>query len=234
MPPAELLGARLRALGLSPDLSLVTHTNRTVMLSLTGRGRLRIHRGYSRAPDRVLRAIVRYLNTRLPRDRRRRAEREFLAFPVQLYAPSRGGPVRVERRRPGDDALLERLGAIHARLNRRWFGGLLASVPIRLSGRMRTRLGELCLDARTDEPIHIAIGRRHIANHGWAEVEHTVLHEMVHQWQAENRLPVDHGANFRQKAREVGITPCARRRVTRPGATDRPSVDPRTEARGGP
>jgi hypothetical protein len=32
-----------------------------------------------------------------------------------------------------------------------------------------------------------------------------LLHEMVHQWQAENGLPVDHGAVFRRKAQEVGV-----------------------------
>jgi hypothetical protein len=37
------------------------------------------------------------------------------------------------------------------------------------------------------------------------------LHEMVHQWQAETGLPVDHGASFRRKAREVGVLPGAKR-----------------------
>jgi hypothetical protein len=40
-------------------------------------------------------------------------------------------------------------------------------------------------------------------------VEETLLHEMVHQWQAETGQPVDHGRAFRRKAREVGITPRA-------------------------
>jgi hypothetical protein len=44
-------------------------------------------------------------------------------------------------------------------------------------------------------------------------VEHTMLHEMVHQWQAESGLPVDHGAAFRQKAAELGIQPHASRRL---------------------
>jgi hypothetical protein len=29
----------------------------------------------------------------------------------------------------------------------------------------------------------------------------------VHQWQAETGRPVDHGTEFRRKARQVGITP---------------------------
>jgi hypothetical protein len=44
-------------------------------------------------------------------------------------------------------------------------------------------------------------------------VEHTLLHEMVHQWQAETGNPVDHGPTFRHKARQVGVLPGAKRRV---------------------
>jgi hypothetical protein len=36
---------------------------------------------------------------------------------------------------------------------------------------------------------------------------------MVHQWQDETRLPLSHGADFRRKAREVGITARATRAV---------------------
>jgi hypothetical protein len=69
-------------LGLSDVEQVLTHTNRTVMVSLTRRV-LRLHRGYASAPDRVLRAIVRFLNPRVPRAGRRVAEREFLGFPVE-------------------------------------------------------------------------------------------------------------------------------------------------------
>ena len=44
---------------------------------------------------------------------------------------------------------------------------------------------------------------------------HTLLHEMVHQWQAEQGHPIDHGRLFREKAIEVGIEPAARRRLPR-------------------
>jgi len=80
---------------------------------------------------------------------------------------------------------------------------------------MKTRLGEVCLDARNRAIINIAISRRHIRRDGWTEVEHTVLHEMVHQWQAETGRPVDHGPAFRRKAREVRIEPSARRDLAR-------------------
>jgi hypothetical protein len=58
------------------------------------------------------------------------------------------------------------------------------------------------------------MSRTHISRHGWREAMHTLLHEMVHQWQHETGQPVDHGTAFRQKARDVGIAPAARRNVT--------------------
>ncbi|HET6578242.1 MAG TPA: SprT-like domain-containing protein [Gemmatimonadales bacterium] len=211
----ELLAHRFKVLGLRDVDRILTHTNRTVMVSLTARRVLRLHEGYASAPDRVLRAIVRFLNPRLPRAVRRAAEREFLGFPVEAYAPPPVRPARREQPRPGDVLLLQRLVTLHQRLNERHFGGALGALPIRLSGRMRTRLGELAMDLRTGRPTEIAISRRHILRHPWTEVEHTLLHEMVHQWQAESGLAVDHRAGFRRKAAEVGIEPGARRRVAR-------------------
>jgi hypothetical protein len=205
-----LLEQRLTMLG-SRHISFITHTNRSVMLSLSPQGVLRLHLGYAHAPDRVLRAIVRFLNPRVPRVLRQLAEREFLAFPVHEYAPPRPRAERRERPRPGDVALLHRLEALHRQLNEQQFGGTLGQIPIRLSSRMRSRLGELAVDLKTGRPVEIALSRRHIARHPWIEVEQTVLHEMVHQWQAESGFPVDHGRTFRRMAREVGVLPAARR-----------------------
>jgi hypothetical protein len=212
--PEDVLARRLGALGLRPVAEVQTHRNRTVMVSLNERRLLRLHQGYVFAPDRVLAAIVRFLDSRAARSERRRAEQIFLAFPVELYAP-RARERPPERPRPGDLALLHRLRELHRRLNREHFAGALGEIPIRLSGRMRTRLGEVSVDLRTGQPIEIALSRRHLAEHPWTEVEHTMLHEMVHQWQAESRLPIDHGPTFREKARAVGVLPAARRPVSR-------------------
>jgi len=57
------------------------------------------------------------------------------------------------------------------------------------------------------------LSRRHIRRDGWDEALHTLLHEMVHQWQDEQGFVVDHGSIFRAKARAVGITPLACRAV---------------------
>jgi hypothetical protein len=209
----KLLEGRLSLLGLRDTTAIICHHNRTVMLSLTRRGVLRIHQGYAFAPDRVLRAIVRFLNPRVPRVLRRAAEREFLAFPVEAHAPSRPRPCLRERARPGDVTHLHRLETLHRALNQTHFAGKLGQISIRLSSRMRTRLGELSAELRSGRPLEISISRRHLARHPWPEVEHTMLHEMVHQWQAETGLRIDHGRTFRQKAREVGVLPAAKRAI---------------------
>jgi SprT-like family protein len=208
----DCLPSRLQALGLRNIEKILTHTNQTVMLSMSRRT-LRLHRGYAFAPDDVLKAVIRFLNPRVPRILRRVAEREFLAFPVHEYAPPAARSRKAERARPGDLVLLHRLEIRHRELNAQHFGGALGEIPIRLSGRMRNRLGDLAVDLKTGGPNEITISRRHIARHPWSEVEHTLLHEMVHQWQAEMRLSVDHGPMFRRKAREVGVLPAAKRAI---------------------
>jgi hypothetical protein len=55
-----------------------------------------------------------------------------------------------------------------------------------------------------DRP-EIALALRHLRRDGWARVTDTLLHEMVHQWQAETGRPLGHGRDFREKCREVGI-----------------------------
>jgi hypothetical protein len=70
---------------------------------------------------------------------------------------------------------------------------------------MRTRLGDLRMDPKTGAALSIGLSRRHLRRDGWERVCDTLLHEMVHQWQAETGRPVDHGAEFRRKAKEVGI-----------------------------
>jgi len=219
----EDLPTRLYLLGLHGVSRVVTHTNRSVMVSIGKRRVLRIHAAYAYASDSVLRAIIRFLDARLPRAVRRAAERELLAFPVEEYASSGPSRIRQERPRPGDLLLLHRLSQAFDRFNREHFAGQLSTVSVRLSGRMRSRLGELSVDLRTGQPIEIAISRRHIARHPWSEVEQTLLHEMVHQWQAETGLPVDHGPLFREKARQVGVVAGAKRTPEGSGGVGRKS-----------
>ncbi len=177
------------------------------MVSLTGRKVLRVHRGYAYAPDDVLSAIVRFVDPDSRRSVQLSAEKALLAYPVEEFVSvarrTRGGRRPAPRRE--DLPFLRELKRRHQELNVRHFGGGLAGIAFRISWKMRTRLGELLLDRRTEQPQEISISRRHLLRDGWDEVEGTLLHEMIHQWQAESGHSVDHGKLFRDKAREVGV-----------------------------
>ncbi|HEY2164427.1 MAG TPA: SprT-like domain-containing protein [Gemmatimonadaceae bacterium] len=132
---------------------------------------------------------------------------------------------RRERTRPEDAPLARKLEEWHARLNAEYFGGTLAAVPVRVSRRMKSRLVHYTAGGRVDGWTggqgqrkadvagEIAISWRHVRRHRWEEVVHTLIHEMVHQWQDETGLPIDHGPRFRAKARDVGIDAAAKRAV---------------------
>lgn len=199
--------SRLQELGLRGIDSLVLMRTRTVMVSLIGQT-LRVHEGYADAPESVLRAIVTFATAR-HRATRAAARDEILKHDVERAPANR----RTEAPRPGDVALIASLMQAHREMNVRSFDGSLNEIPIRLSGRMATRLGHFDPGSRLTPP-EIVMSRRHVVKHGWKEAMHTLLHEMVHQWQHETGQPVDHLTGFRKKCREVGITPAARRDVT--------------------
>ena len=205
---ADELLARLRELGLRRIARCSLTRNRNVMVSFRGAD-LRVHEGYLEAPPEVHVAIVRFIEGRT-RTERRVARRRIIEFGVST--PER--PARRERMRPEDEPLAARLAEHHARYNAEHFGGALSSVPVRVSRRMRSRLGHYTA-AKDGEVAEIAISWRHLRRHGWSEALHTLLHEMVHQWQDESGLPLDHGPRFRAKAREVGIEASAKRAVIR-------------------
>jgi hypothetical protein len=203
--PAEQFLARLRAVGLARIEHCRLTRNRHVMVSFSG-GRLRVHEGYLNAPIDVLRAIVAFVQGRT-RAERLAAQRVIIAHPVSA-APS----IRRPRTRPEDRSHLAELTRWHQRYNAEHFHGGLETVMLRVSRRMRSRLGHYTCAAH-GEPAEIALSWRHIRRDGWEEARHTLLHEMVHQWQDEQGLVVDHGSSFRAKARAVGITPLACRAV---------------------
>jgi hypothetical protein len=206
-----LLTNRLRELGLHGVAGIQVHCNRTVLVTVTARRMLRVHRGYAYAPDRVLEAIVNFVSPKSTKHGRTHAQRTITGFPVERYVSPRHAR---RRREPGDQRYIGRLKEMHHALNERYFEAGLASIPIRVSNRMRTRLGELSVSTTTGAPLEIAISRTHIVRDGWEEVRHTLLHEMVHQWQVESGLELSHGSTFRAKARAVGIEPRARRDVS--------------------
>lgn len=130
---------------------------------------------------------------------------------------------RAQRTHRDDRALAETLTTAHAEYNERLFGGRLRPVQIRISRRMKNRLGHYMAAGR-GIAAEIAVSRRHIERDPWDDVLHTFVHEMVHQWQDENGHALDHGQSFRRKAREVGISA----RATRPAT---PNAQPRLAAR---
>ncbi len=204
-PPRDLV-AELRAFGVPASIPIVLHENRRVVLSFRARSGLRVHAGYAHAPTEVVAAIAKWARPWVRRKDRREAARVFLTFSVHPEGPPRRVR-RPDRSEPGDEERIAELQVLHAVLNTRWFGGGLAPIPIELSGRMRRKLGHY--EPKSAGTPVIAISRRHLKRDGWSSVSATLLHEMVHQWQDESGFPVDHGIEFRRKAREVAIEPRA-------------------------
>jgi hypothetical protein len=225
---ADELLACLRQLGLTRIKRCRLTRNRNVMVSF-GAGELRVHEGYLTASESVLRAIVTFVEGRT-RAERRAAQRIIVAHPIRTPRP----PARRDRTHEEDLEIAEKLSDWHGRYNSRHFHGRLKRVPIRISRRMKSRLGHYTAGTPGGEPAEIAISRAHLKKHGWEETLHTLLHEMVHQWQDECGHTIDHGATFRAKCRELGIAPYARRVLaTRPGRSEGSQTLGRRAARDG-
>ena len=210
-PPtnAEELRTRLQRLGLGSQYRVRLTSNRTVVVSYSG-GDLRIHNSFLEASEEVWKAIITFVHGRT-RVARNAARRAILEFPVAKPETPRRKRAP-EKPHPADMPLIRQLTRWHRAYNEERFGGQLREIPIRISRRMRSRLGHYSPATEGCEP-EIVISRRHIRRDGWDEAVHTLLHEMVHQWQDEQGLVVDHGASFRAKARAVRITPLACRAV---------------------
>jgi hypothetical protein len=205
---ADELLARLGALGLRRISACRLTRNRNVMVSYRGT-ELRLHQGYLDAPEEIHRALVTFVEGRTRADRAR-ARRTLLAYPIAVDPSARR---RRQGTHPDDARLAERLTEWHRIYNEQHFGGELRPIAVRVSRRMKGRLGHYTSTTPVGDAPEIAISRRHLRRHGWDEALQTLLHEMVHQWQDEQGLAIDHGRAFRQKARAVGISPHARRTV---------------------
>jgi hypothetical protein len=204
---AAALLATLRARGLRSIRSLTLTRNARVMVSFRG-DEMRVHRGYRDAPPEVLDAMVRLVEGRTKAIRREAGRFIVANSPAGISEE----PRRRERTHPDDEAWSARLVDEHRRLNAERFGSALKPIAVRVSRRMKSRLGHYS-PAIGEASAEIAISRRHIRRHGWDDAIETLVHEMVHQWQAETGAPLDHGPGFRKKATEVGIRPRAKREV---------------------
>jgi hypothetical protein len=199
---------RLAAAGLGEEWRVTITDNRQTMVSFRDHA-VRVHRVYLDAPDYVVEAIARFVLGRR-RDVRRAASRIIVAYGPAQEASSVVPIRRAEQTHPRDEPWANRLTALHRQLNFDAFDNGLREIPIRVSRRMRRKLGHYTVAAEGCPP-EIAISRWHIRHHPWPEVVHTLLHEMVHQWQDEQGLPIAHDKAFRQKARAVGADPRATR-----------------------
>lgn len=197
---------RLRPFGLAGITAIRLTRNRSTLVSYRGTT-LRVHAGFVDAPEAVLRALALFVSARGAT--RAAARRVIVGYPVTRDAGPR--PLRATATHADDRAVAERLQREHAHLNVRFFGGALRDIPVKVSRRMKTRLGHYAPARAHAGAAEIVVSRRHLRRHGWAEAVGTLLHEMVHQWQEESGTPIDHGPIFRRKAREVGVTPRARR-----------------------
>ena len=202
---ADELLAALRARGLKRIERCTLTKNSRVMVSFRGK-EIRVHEGYLGASPAVLDAIVTLVEGRT-RKLRRDAGKFIVANSAAIGDTA---PRRRERMHPDDAAWTARLVDAHMKLNAEHFANTLAPIAVRVSRRMKSRLGHYS-PAEGELPAEIAISRRHIRRHGWDDAFATLLHEMVHQWQAETGRALDHGSDFRSKASEVGIRPRAKR-----------------------
>ncbi|MDQ2890838.1 MAG: SprT-like domain-containing protein [Gemmatimonadota bacterium] len=130
---------------------------------------------------------------------------------------------RTSRERADEAALIGRLQLAHAQYNATLFDRELATIKLRISRRMKNRLGHYMV-AGGKLPAEIAISLRHVERDPWSDVLHTLVHEMVHQWQDENGHALDHGPTFRVKARDVGISARATRPAKGVAIADRPKL----------
>lgn len=223
---AEELRGRLVRLGLDPRFTVKLTRNRVTVVSYRG-DVYRIHQAFLDASTEVLKALVTFVMGRTRRERIE-ARKVILAYPITrepVVSRRRGA----EQTHPDDEPYVARLHEAHARLNAEHFDNTLRVVQVRVSRRMIKRLGHYVVATAEGLSPEIAISRRHLRRDTWGEVLHTLLHEMVHQWQDEHGMRVDHGASFRRKAREVGIAPSA---VWRRGGTSY-TPRPRSSARAG-
>ena len=107
------------------------------------------------------------------------------------------------------------LQLLFARLNASNFGAELPAYRIRYNSRLTSVAGRIIYRPAVIE-LSVPLLSAHVHH-----VEKTLLHEMVHAWLHARGLPSGHGAHFKRKMRDVGLTsiyhdmPVPRRRSRR-------------------
>lgn len=104
--------------------------------------------------------------------------------------------------------VMGRLYAEYHTLNDRHFAALLPPVHIIVRRIPAEHDLMLCWTDPNGHPRGIIVDDRYATKmtNPWAAIRETLLHEMIHVWQAVRGEPVNHGPSFRRMARRVGIS----------------------------
>lgn len=222
----------LRERGASRLRAVRFRRNRSTIWSLTRAGtQLNLHRAFAAAPATLLAGFVTIVNEEgVVTERAREASRRASEWPplardlariraeaTRTGASARGFGVGPCCGTPGQRRYLRRL---YRYLNRTRFAGRLpATVPIRLSNRMRSRLGQMVpgeIDGRR-RVLEIALNvDLMISGNGRARLD-TLVHEMAHAADWLFDAEVGHGPTWKWWADYAGCesTACTTGRIRR-------------------
>jgi len=222
----------LRDCGARGLSSVRLRANRSTIWSLTKRGRqLNLHRAFAAAPAPLLRRFALIVREGgLASDASRAASEEVYAWPPlhRDLARIRARAARESERASGfgvgpccaTEAQRRYLRRLYRYLNRSRFGGRLpGSIPIRLSNRMQSRLGQMVpgeVDGRR-RVLEIALNvDLMLAGNGSMRLD-TLVHEMAHaaDWLFDGHA--GHGPTWKRWARRAGCeaTACTEGRIRR-------------------
>lgn len=209
------LRTALRERGVDGVGRVVFKDNRTRLLSVSrDRRTLYLHRCFAGAPPAVVDAIATLVSARRGSTGTRRAAGVLRTWaaehaPVPNTTPSPG-------RCDGTPAQRARLRDRYAELNRTHFGGRLPAVPLRVSRRMRRRLGHVRCHRTEDGRrvvVELAMNASLFDEGNEAAFRETLLHEMAHveAWLVHGHR--GHGAIWKRIALRVGCEPRACTRI---------------------
>ena len=243
--------AELERRGLERIEQVRFRKNRRSILSVRqhgGRIRLNLHAAFQDAPPELLDAVVACVSPRTSNAVRAAARARIRRWPHLVHS-LREARVRHERRGIGtarrracvaSEGQREYLRDLFVRLNEERFGGVLPpEISLRLSGRMRRRLGHCALGGGKDGSPRmvreIALAHDLMLAENDAQRVETMLHEMAHAaaWIVEG--DGGHGRAWKRWARRAGCAPraCTRtpvRRCARPVRRVPPPVEGATRA----
>lgn len=231
LTPGQLL-VELRRRGAPALMSVRLRRNRTVLWSLTERGSvLNLHAAFAGAPDPVLDDLARIARHGARGAVAREAAGRVRDWPpvgeameklrgvqvVAALAAAEGVPGAEEQtagvRCTGSDDERRRVRGLYLAFNAERFEGILPEgLPIRLSDRMKSRLGHVkpaTTPGGVRVVVEIALNRLLLHPSNGLLLEDVLLHEMAHaaDWLVDGRA--GHGPTWKAWARRVGCHPMA-------------------------